>query len=421
MRWPTWRRRGESVSAAVRQARVGYGLLPLVAVAIVGCEEALTAPGACPDFCPSVVLEVRDTVIEGSLERDEWVRGYFQPYQAAALRIASPAAGIESRGIIRFTAFGEEFNEGGELRPIVSLDSFRVDLGLLRQFAGVDSLEFAIHRLPIDVDTTTTFLAVDPLFDDSTLIGTLVVPDSVESGTVSLVLPGDAFPTFAADSQRAAIGLAVRGAAPAWADVRSREGVASAIVPASLVRFVTIDSADGETAERLDTRQVGFDTFVAPDLAPPAPDVLAVGGLPSARAFLRVNLPLGIMDSSEVVRATLLLVPSEPVIGSMGDTVKLRALGLQADVGPKSPFFLAPADSVGAADVLVGATDTIEVDITYLVRPWQGDSTLARALLLTVTPEAGSLGEIRLRSTRSLQGAPAMRVTYVPLFFEASP
>ena len=142
-----------------------------------------------------------------------------------------------------------------------------------------------------------------------------------------------------------------------------------------------------------------------------------MGGIPSARAFLRFELPPIVMDSSDIVRATLVLVPDGPVQGAPGDSVLLRAFALTADLGPKSPFSVpTTSDTIvpGLVAVPVGSTDSIRVDITHIVRPWQTSPDFPRAVLLLVVPEAGTLGEIRLHSSRSLQGHPALRLTYVP-------
>ena len=63
----------------------------------------------------------------------------------------------------------------------------------------------------------------------------------------------------------------------------------------------------------------------------------------------------------------------------------------------------------------VGSADTIRVDITHIVRPWQSDSTLPQSLLLAVLPEAATLGEVRVLSSES-NAAPSLHLTYVPLF-----
>jgi hypothetical protein len=145
-----------------------------------------------------------------------------------------------------------------------------------------------------------------------------------------------------------------------------------------------------------------------------------VGGIPSARTIVRVAIPPKILDSSDVVRATLLMVLDGPVLGGPGDSVTVRTFAVRADVGLKSPLFGVGQDSVtrGVADLPVGSADTMRIDITRIVIPWQNDSSVARSILLGLAPEASSLGEVRLRSSQSTAGAPAIHITYVPRFLE---
>jgi hypothetical protein len=144
--------------------------------------------------------------------------------------------------------------------------------------------------------------------------------------------------------------------------------------------------------------------------------VLTVGSSPSARTFIRLNLPRGIVDSTNVVRATLLLIPASPAIVPPGDTLVIVAHGLASDIGPKSPLQSAVVDTTGhsGARVLSGATDTIRVDITGLFRAWRADTTLNRALVLRTSPEGSSFGEVRFWSTADPTKRPLIEVTYVP-------
>jgi hypothetical protein len=167
----------------------------------------------------------------------------------------------------------------------------------------------------------------------------------------------------------------------------------------------------------MDFTRPSLDTFVY--TGPPTvadPDVLVVGGSPAARAFLRVNVPAFIIDSSEVVKAELLLVPFEPVLGAPADTIQLSADGVSADFGPKSPLLLT-VDSLRITEaVAVGSTDTIIVDMTQLMATWQLDSTIVRTLVLRVGDEGGTIGELRLGSSKTPGLYPAIRLTFVPPF-----
>ena len=161
------------------------------------------------------------------------------------------------------------------------------------------------------------------------------------------------------------------------------------------------------------------DAFVDTDLPAAAGGALLVGGTPSARTFLRVNLPAFIVDSSEVVRATLLFVPLEPALGAPMDTFSIVAEGLGADFGAKSPLldrFLFPDSLLVRTPVGVGSTDTVAIDISSLLTYWQDTPDQVRSLVLRIDLEGGSPAQLRLASTRMAGMEPAIHVTYVPPF-----
>jgi hypothetical protein len=61
------------------------------------------------------------------------------------------------------------------------------------------------------------------------------------------------------------------------------------------------------------------------------------------------------------------------------------------------------------------------MDITRIVQPWQGDSTVSQSLVLLLSPEGGSIAELRLQSPTGASGRPALRITYVPFFSYEEP
>ena len=88
-----------------------------------------------------------------------------------------------------------------------------------------------------------------------------------------------------------------------------------------------------------------FDSFVYDPPAQPIGSLLVVGGVPSARAILRLTLPRLIRDSSRVVRATLEFVPAAPLEGTAADSFVVVAHPVIADFGAKSPLNGAHIDS----------------------------------------------------------------------------
>ncbi len=385
-----------------------------VTVFALGCGEKVVAPAVCPDFCPATTLEVLDTLFTTAIVLDSAYQGYAVPDSSGQFQIGADTA-VESQGIFRFRPFPDTIRDVVDLNrplPVVGVDSFRLYLAMAKRSTDTTGPELPVYRLPSDVDVSTTYQDLQPFFDDSTEIGVVELIDTVSFGRISTVLPGDAWGALSSDTG-VALGLGYRSAEPGFVDVVTADSTLAATL---LVRFAQVDSADGALAERSDTVVIDFDTFVFPPPPPKDPEVLVVGGAPAARTLLRVDLPTQIVDSSSVVRATLLLVPSEPVYGIAGDSVLIQTQSLSIDVGAKSPIVAPATDSVGIGNTLVpiGWADTVSVDVTELVRVWRPLPTLPRTISIRVLPEGASMSEFRFNSSRSGFGAPLLRITYVP-------
>ncbi len=183
---------------------------------------------------------------------------------------------------------------------------------------------------------------------------------------------------------------------------------------ALLSRFVRVEAAGGETAERNDSRSAAFDTYLSSAPPSPAATTLQVGGAPSARSFLRINLPSRIVDSSEVSRATLILEMDGPVLGAPDDSIRVRADGQAAPFGPKSPLVV-PRGAPEPLAIAIGTSGTVRLDVTRLVRQWRTTPSLPRVIVLRAASEGSRLAELRVHSSRSSTGVPQLQLTYVPL------
>jgi hypothetical protein len=378
---------------------------------VAGCREDLTAPGTCPEYCPAKLIDVFDSLFVGSIVADSAWTGYVAPDKAILAQAVTDGAAVESHPIIRFFPLPDSLN----LRPIASIDSFRLDI-LVPARAAVSGLELVVHRLPADIDSTSTYADLEPFFEDSTQIGVIPLPDTLVGGVVGTPLPGDAFPTLAEDGWVATVGFSILPGPEAWADLATMESLGQAV----LTMYARVVQGE-DTVEASDFQQAAFDSYVSVDQASFDRDILGVGGAPSWRSILRVDLPSYVVDSSDISRATLILVPSEPILGAAGDTLRLRADALIDDVGPKSPI-VAPALgiqdtlSVGGLDLLVGASDTVVIDVTHIVKPWRADTARPHSIVLWMVPEAASLGQARFWSSRHAASAPSLAITYIPLF-----
>jgi hypothetical protein len=180
-----------------------------------------------------------------------------------------------------------------------------------------------------------------------------------------------------------------------------------------------VDSA-GTPVTAVRTLAPQFDSYVFTPTAAPIDSSLVVGGMPSARSLVRINLPAHIKDSTQIVRATLILVPTGPAVGAAVDSFTLIAHGVLADLGAKSPL-LTPSTATdstyfGAVPFLPGSTDTVFLEVTRLLRRWSADTGSVSTLVLRSGSEGLVLTEARFYSSRTAAFKPSLRVTYVPSF-----
>ena len=383
----------------------------LLLLALAGCRESVTAPGLCPEFCLAGEFAMRDTILSNVIAADSSFVGYRFATHAYRMQVAGSGGPVESRGLVTFTRFFDTYggSDSSASRTILTTDSFRLSFNLVRR-SPAPGLALLVYRVGIRPDTATTWDDVAPFFDDTALVGSIPIDDTLQTGTVAAAFPAGAFPAFEPDSFMMSVGLRVAG--PAFADISTVDSITATV----LVRYTSHDSV-GTTVTRSEARAAFFDTFLG-DPASLGTLGLRVGGLPAARVLLRASVPANVVDSTQVVRATLLLVPAQPALGAAGDTFRLRVHALGADFGAKSPLIIEGADTLemGSTKVAVGTGDTIRIDITHVLQAWRASATLPRSMMLRLVPEAASVAALDLLPSSSPAGRPSLHLTYIPLY-----
>src|SRR5207245_10826487 len=104
-----------------------------------------------------------------------------------------------------------------------------------------------------------------------------------------------------------------------------------------------------------------FPSDVGSPKAPRIDSILAVGSEPSARSILRVVSPKFIRDSSQIIRATPILVPAVPARRSPIDSFTVEVHTVLVDLGAKSPIAV-DATRTDTTMIHIGATDTVRIE-----------------------------------------------------------
>jgi hypothetical protein len=150
-------------------------------------------------------------------------------------------------------------------------------------------------------------------------------------------------------------------------------------------------------------------------------NLLAVGGLPGQRIYLRFNVPTRLIDSATVVRATLLLtqVPTNSVDAADSLTIYpqvVRATLTLADVVKSAGILNPPALEIDSLRFRPNESGQRSIEIVGAVREWKavGTASLQRAIVLRSATEGASPSGMLFYSSKALAAQrPRLRITYV--------
>ncbi|MGQ0765920.1 MAG: hypothetical protein ACT4OZ_09665 [Gemmatimonadota bacterium] len=285
----------------------------VAALAIAACNADLTQGAACPILCPQQNVQVRDTVFE-AVSLDTMLVGIPSIGRETALLLSKRGDSLDTRVILRFDSLITRVVIAGGDSAIRAIDSAYIQLVV----NAADTRVRAPIRIDLfDVDTVagdTTTAAVLALFRPDRLIGGTSLDTNQVRDSVRVFLDNAKLLPKITSRSRLRVGLRLTSAQSASVSIGATDAGQGAILrydpaPAdTAIKAVTVtlrsDTPEGQT-------QLPFDLFdyVVYAAVPPAPPpgVFAIGGLPARRSFLRFDVPARLLDSSVVLRATLLL------------------------------------------------------------------------------------------------------------------
>jgi len=435
-------------------------LLPLFGLALLAlgaCKEDLAGGAACPTLCPGQQLEVHDTVLVADQVFDTTVVVPGMPPLGTEtnLLVARYADvqgdSIVSGAVLRYDSLQRNFPRTDTTAPFVPVASVSSaslqftstpDTSMIR-----DSVRFEV----IDVDANVPDLdtaTIHQLFLSRPALGTLnVKKDSVAS---LHVVPLDT----AFIRQHVTTGTRIRLGVRLFSYGQGASGNAQV----GITPITSTSSATGtQTGPSLQyeghaaspaTDSLAFVNYSAskssggPEFkylanyqlvlkgSPPAPsNVVAVGGLPSSRLYMRFTLPGVLIDSSTtIVRATLLLHQQGDPTFSRLDSISLTprvvvASPIVTDVS-KSALLLADPTTVPLLSVRMNPSET-RVDTLVLVSKtanivtlWraEGPRIMQRAIVLQSSGEGRDARRFLLytNSAQTDSLRPRLHLTYIP-------
>ena len=416
-------------------------LLALVATVATACTEKLESGGACPALCPEQGVDI-ETVEISPVVLDTALTGLVPRGTERFLLLAVRGDTLETRAVLRYDSLFTRTRRVGTdttTYPIVKVDSaylrFRVDTTAL-----LDASSITIDAY--DVDTAgvpdTASAPVLARFRPDRLIGSRTYTRALLTDTLqrdSLKLPIDtAFVRASlAAPGRIRVGLALRaGGESVQLRLASLESGFSptltyrAASPDTGVMQLVVRSTFSKTPNADASLNGEFLDYTLPVRVPPAPDatLLAVGGVPGRRSYLRFELPANIVDSATITRATLVLTQRPNALSPDQDdslvvypTLVLAGREIvdparAATIVLRAGFF---DDSIRVAP---GDSGEVRLDVTTALRAWRGldPEVTPRAIVLLTPLEGATPREVLFHSSSEASATlrPRLRISYVP-------
>ena len=398
---------------------------------ISSCSENLDSSGVCAVLCTQIGGDVQNVTLD-AIVIDTTVQSLSGLGTEPGLLLANRPDTLDTRVVVRFDSLPEKFLPAGDTSQAIA----QVDSAYLR--LQIDTLSIR-GNAPVtieayDVDTTandTSTAAVLALFRPDRFISSQTFTRAQLTDTLKYFIANDVVLSKIQNKLPLRIGLRATGTGSSQMRIISTEGG----VPPIMLFRATPDTATKPLTVTLFSKTPVGQAILAANLsdytviakAPPqaSPTILAVGGLPPRRVYFRFNIPSSIIDSSTVVRATLLLnqLPNSSLDPT--DTVRVLPQVVLAGRVVTDPQKAAQIIAGISADTLTlrpGDAGLVNVELARAVALWhiQQPDTLPRAIVLKPVIEGISPLELRFSSSEDAVAAlrPKLRISYtkqVPL------
>jgi hypothetical protein len=412
------------------------------ALIITGCQENLSGGAACPALCPDT-LTLRDTVLFGHEMIDTAATVHGAPPLGAepSILLADYVRGgdrIRTVGVLRFDSLQRATTINNVVQGFERVENSTLTISVLPPPAGMDTV--------VVRDTVVTFLVYDVNSDasdpdtaavrarlTSAPIATHTVLRDSLSGSVTISLDTAFVGEHVRSGTRMRLGIAVQSDSNVQVRIGTVEGSRSATL--HYVGFVGTNQTGVDfgvnTRSAVGPAFLGLADYqlVLQGTPPPPSDVLAIGGIPSSRVFIRFSLPAALIDSSTtVVRANLELHQQGNPLFSSTDTVALltrvvRATNTVTDLAKASMLSVDPATisfQFRVPNLLVSPAetrlDTIPLANLFTLWKQEGRGSVQRAIVLESSAEGFDPRQYYLFSLAAPVDSlrPRLRISYIP-------
>ena len=411
----------------VRFKRLSIVLVAIMVATFSACSEDLESGGTCPLLCPGESAPLQDTIVDAII-LDTSAVGFPALGYEVNFFLGHHGDTLDTRIISRYDSLPKSYTFKGADSAIVRVDSAYL---LAPRPAADSAVAFtADGRIEVyDVTDAANDTAVASLVGQMTAgnkIGQFTYTSGQSPDTLKILLDTARVRARVINTRNLRVGLRMVSAASDQIRIVSLNnagGVALTIVPnsdtaASRIRFNPISYTPEEPAY-LRAALADFQITAAGNPIPA--NSLRVGGAPAGRVLMRFKIPAHIVDSSVVVRATLMLTQRPSGSADAGSAVGVQIAPVL--VSNEATDLHTQLEFAGSGPVTVDSLSTVpkdsgavQLEMVKLVRAWKGQDT-------TKTPRQAAL-YLSSEGTRvasfdffSLEAAPALRprlrITYV--------
>lgn len=388
-------------------------------IGAAGCTEKLDGSAGCPLTCTDQTAQIQ-TVVLDAVATDTTVLGGLGKGTEQHMLLASRGDTLDTRVIIRFDSLPARsvVNSKDSATTVIERAdsatlSLVVDSAAAKLTVPVTMSLYDVDNSPATDDTSATALA--SLFTPARLIVAQQFAPGTLVDSIKVQLPGDFIVAKAQAHARLRVGLQLSAATSAMVRIASSEttfgpslrfrtSTDTAVAAVVLKPYSKTPTNNSSIAHSL-----GDFTLIVRGTPPPAPGLLAVGGLPGTRAYFRFAIPARIVDSSLVVRATLLLTQQASSSPDGADTMTVQPYLVLA--GP------AVTDPVKAAQIV--APTTLGNGVLEALKAFPGQSGLRELEIAPVFTYWASQTEQQLPRAVEVQSAQEDYSPQQALFYSA--
>jgi hypothetical protein len=396
-------------------------LLTLIAAA---CTEKLDNSAGCPLLCPGQTGEI-ETVTIDAVSLDSTVSALAGQGSENSLLLATRGDTLDARAIIRFDSIPTNFVHPGS--DTTSTDITTVDSAFLRMV--VDTIGGKIPgplTLDVyDVNSTAPDSAVDEiaaLFTPARLVTSATFEKTALKDTVNIPIPPGQIIAHKGGPMR--LGIRARGPQSVQLRIVSQEGAGATLLSFRATPDTTVAKIQLFPYSKTPVNQpilansLADYTLLVKGTATGSLDMLNVGGLPPRRVYMRFNIPSFILDSVDVIRATLLLTQQANNSIDPGDTILIVPQFSLAAIAVTDVAKAAQITGLANTDTLritPGGSGLRQIEVANVIGVWrtQDPAETPRALVLLTNLEGTSPLEARFFSAEAApEFRPRLRISY---------